>query len=683
MKRKKIIGTMAAILILLIVGAVAVVLVRRPFDAGKPDELLADYFACIEKGAYDKMYGMLDEESKANISKKDFVTRNQKIYEGIEAKNVKISVKDAKKTDGGEKVSYLTSMDSVAGKIEFENQAMCTRDSYFDEFKLSWDDSLIFPDMKDTDKVSVSTSQAVRGQILDRNGNMLAGPGTAPSVGLVPGKMSENKEADIAQLAGLLGMTEEEINSQLSAAWVTPDSFVPLKTLNSQQSQELTEQLLTIAGVLINDTEVRTYPLGEKAAHLIGYVQSVTAEDLEEHKGEGYTSSSVVGKSGIEGLYEKELKGENGVKISIMTEDGVEKNVVASVDKQDGENIRLTIDSDLQGLVYDQFREDKSCSVAMNPFTGEVLALVSTPAYDDNEFILGMSGERWDQLNNDENKPLYNNRFRQVWCPGSSFKPITAGIGLTTGTINPDEDYGSEGLSWQKDESWGDYHVTTLHEYSPVNLENALIYSDNIYFAKAALNIGADNLMKSLKLLGFGQELPFEIKMSQSQYANDGGTIDSEIQLADSGYGQGQILINPLHLATLYTSILNDGNVIRPYLTYSETPKSEVWIAQAFSSDAASRVKTALEKVVNTPEGTGYGAHREDIALAGKTGTAEIKADQNDTTGTELGWFGVFTEDAAAQKPVLLMSMVEDVKDRGGSGYVVDKSAAVLQGYLP
>ena len=673
---------MAAILILLIVGAVAVVLVRRPFDAGKPDELLADYFACIEKGAYDKMYGMLDEESKANISKKDFVTRNQKIYEGIEAKNVKISVKDAKKTDGGEKVSYLTSMDSVAGKIEFENQAMCTRDSYFDEFKLSWDDSLIFPDMKDTDKVSVSTSQAVRGQILDRNGNMLAGPGTAPSVGLVPGKMSENKEADIAQLAGLLGMTEEEINSQLSAAWVTPDSFVPLKTLNSQQSQELTEQLLTIAGVLINDTEVRTYPLGEKAAHLIGYVQSVTAEDLEEHKGEGYTSSSVIGKSGIEGLYEKELKGENGVKISIMTEDGVEKNVVASVDKQDGENIRLTIDSDLQGLVYDQFREDKSCSVAMNPFTGEVLALVSTPAYDDNEFILGMSGERWDQLNNDENKPLYN-RFRQVWCPGSSFKPITAGIGLTTGTINPEEDYGSEGLSWQKDESWGDYHVTTLHEYSPVNLENALIYSDNIYFAKAALNIGADNLMKSLKLLGFGQELPFEIKMSQSQYANDGGTIDSEIQLADSGYGQGQILINPLHLATLYTSILNDGNVIRPYLTYSETPKSEVWISQAFSSDAASRVKTALEKVVNTPEGTGYGAHREDIALAGKTGTAEIKADQNDTTGTELGWFGVFTEDAAAQKPVLLMSMVEDVKDRGGSGYVVDKSAAILQGYLP
>lgn len=682
MKRKKIIGTMAAILILLIVGAVAVVLVRRPFDAGKPDELLADYFACIEKGAYDKMYGMLDEESKANISKKDFVTRNQKIYEGIEAKNVKISVKDAKKTDGGEKVSYLASMDSVAGKIEFENQAMCTRDSYFDEFKLSWDDSLIFPDMKGTDKVSVSTSQAVRGQILDRNGNMLAGPGTAPSVGLVPGKMSENKEADIAQLAGLLGMTEEEINSQLSAAWVTPDSFVPLKTLNSQQSQELTEQLLTIAGVLINDTEVRTYPLGEKAAHLIGYVQSVTAEDLEEHRGEGYTSSSVIGKSGIEGLYEKELKGENGVKISIMTEDGVEKNVVASVDKQDGENIRLTIDSDLQGLVYDQFREDKSCSVAMNPFTGEVLALVSTPAYDDNEFILGMSGERWDQLNNDENKPLYN-RFRQVWCPGSSFKPITAGIGLTTGTINPEEDYGSEGLSWQKDESWGDYHVTTLHEYSPVNLENALIYSDNIYFAKAALNIGADNLMKSLKLLGFGQELPFEIKMSQSQYANDGGTIDSEIQLADSGYGQGQILINPLHLATLYTSILNDGNVIRPYLTYSETPKSEVWISQAFSSDAASRVKTALEKVVNTPEGTGYGAHREDIALAGKTGTAEIKADQNDTSGTELGWFGVFTEDAAAQKPVLLMSMVEDVKDRGGSGYVVDKSAAILQGYLP
>lgn len=120
--------------------------------------------------------------------------------------------------------------------------------------------------------------------------------------------------------------------------------------------------------------------------------------------------------------------------------------------------------------LYEQFKDDKSCSVAMNQYTGEVLALVSTPSYDNNDFIRGMSSEKWNALNEDENKPMYN-RFRQVWCPGSTFKPIIAAIGLTTGAIDPNEDYGNEGLSWQKDSSWGSYHVTTLHAYEPVILK--------------------------------------------------------------------------------------------------------------------------------------------------------------------------------------------------------------------
>ena len=201
--------------------------------------------------------------------------------------------------------------------------------------------------------------------------------------------------------------------------------------------------------------------------------------------------------------------------------------------------------------LYEQFREDKGCSVAMNPCTGEVLALVSTPSYDDNAFILGLSDAQWSAWNGDEARPLYN-RFRQTWCPGSTFKPVTAAIGLSTGAIDPGKDYGSEGLRWQKDRSWGSYYVTTLHTYEPVTLENALIYSDNIYFAKTALAIGAEDLTDALDQLGFGQALPFEIAMAKSQYSNT-DTIETEIQLADSGYGQGQVLVKsaafglPLH----------------------------------------------------------------------------------------------------------------------------------------
>ena len=251
----------------------------------------------------------------------------------------------------------------------------------------------------------------------------------------------------------------------------------------------------------------------------MGYVQNVTAEDLEKHEGEGYTANSVIGRSGMEGLFEKELKGQTGYRIYIADGDGTEKKELANRVVENGKDITLTIDSQIQAILYGQFKEDESCSVAMNPYTGEVLALVSTPSYNNNNFILGMSQAQWESLNGDERQPLCN-RFRQVWCPGSSFKPVTAAVGLETGAVDPEEDFGKEGLSWQKDSSWGSYYVTTLHEYEPVVLENALIYSDNIYFAKAALKIGGDKMKEYLQKLGFDEPLPFEISMAASQYSN-------------------------------------------------------------------------------------------------------------------------------------------------------------------
>ncbi len=382
----------------------------------------------------------------------------------------------------------------------------------------------------------------------------------------------------------------------------------------------------------------------------------------------------------MEGLFEEELKGKDGCEISILDKEGNTKTVLANVPKEDGQDIRLTIDCDLQQSLYEQFKEVRGCSVAMDPYTGEVLALVSTPSYDDNDLIKGISAERWAALENDADRPLYN-RFRQVWCPGSTLKPVVAAIGLKTGMLDPDEDFGNEGLAWQKDTSWGAYQVTTLQAYEPVVLRNALLYSDNIYFAKAALRIGADRMARELDAVGFDRELPFEIAMAASQYSN-GDTIETEIQLADSGYGQGQILVNPLHLTCMYTAFLNGGNMIKPCLRYREGAAGEIWIREAFTAEVVSEVLEGMKSVVNDPGGTGYAAHRDDLILAGKTGTAELKATREDTTGTEIGWFAVFTAERSVDRPILLISMVEDVKDIGGSGYVVGKDKAVLNQYL-
>ena len=652
-----------------------------------PEELLVEYMNHIPAQEYEQMYAMLHIEASGNVSQEDFIKRNSAIYEGIEIQNmaVEIIAYDEEQLT----VTYQTSFDTVAGEISFEKSAFFLEGE--DGYKLVWDNSLIFPNLASTDKVRVSTTQANRGEILDRNGRVLAGKGTASSVGIVPGKL-ENREEAIAKIAELLETTSEVIEKKLSAQWVKDDSFVPIKTIPRVEEIELLkvepdedvlkekerhESLLAIPGVMISDVEVREYPLGEAAAHLVGYVQSVTAEDLEEHAGEGYTANSVIGRSGMEGLFEKELKGQNGCRIYIVNSEGKEKEELACILVQHGQDIKLTIDASLQIALYEQFQEDKSCSVAMNPYTGEVLALVSTPSYDNNDFIMGLSSEQWTALNDDEDKPMYN-RFRQVWCPGSTFKPVTAAVGLESGAIDPNEDYGNVGLSWQKDASWGSYYVTTLHAYEPVILENALIYSDNIYFAKAALKIGSEEMESSLTGLGFNEELPFEIKMAESQYSNSEG-IETEIQLADSGYGQGQVLVNPLHMACIYSAFCNEGNVIKPYLVYKNEIAAEYWIPGAFSNETASRVLEGTKKVVNDSNGTGYAAHRDDILLAGKTGTAEIKASKDDTSGTELGWFAIFTAEDTVERPILIISMVEDVKGRGGSGYVVKKDSLVLE----
>lgn len=662
-----------------------------------PEMLLKVYMSYIELDKFEAMYDMLDEQSRKTISREEFVARNQKIYKGMEAKNIQIDITEVEDNSSQiVTISYKTKMDTIAGETMFSNHAVFVTDNQSNgAYALSWTDSLIFPDLSASDKVRVSKLEAKRGEILDRDGKVLGGWDTASSVGIVPGKMSEDYGNDLKKLAKLLDIPVESIEKKLKAKWIKEDSFVPIKTIKKLTDEEnitsypseetlkkrkLQEELIAIPGVMFSNIDIRSYPLEKAASHLTGYIQKVTAEDLKSHQGEGYGENSIIGRSGVEGLYEKELKGEDGYVIAIIDSNGTKKSEVACIQKKNGETIRLTVDAKLQEALYHAFSEDKSCSVALNPYTGEVLGLTSTPSFDSNDFSYGMSETLWEALNTDSRNPLYN-RFRQKLCPGSSFKPIIAAIGLETGDINPLEDYGNVGLSWQKDTSWGKYSVTTLHAYEPVVLENALIYSDNIYFAKVALKIGIKNLQKGLDSLGFNKSVPFEIKLAQSQYSNN-ENIESEIQLADSGYGQGQILVNPVHMAALLTGFANEGNILKPYLLYQKDAQPEVWLPQAYSKENAGIVKSAMSKVISSTHGTGHAVYRKDIALAGKTGTAEIKLSKADTSGTELGWFSVFTLDKNTNKPILIVTMVEDVKNRGGSGYVVKKIKQVLDEYF-
>ena len=170
--------------------------------------------------------------------------------------------------------------------------------------------------------------------------------------------------------------------------------------------------------------------------------------------------------------------------------------------------------------------------------------------------------------------------------------------------------------------------------------------------------------------------------MQESTYSNT-DKIETEIQLADSGYGQGQILVNPLHLASIYTSFLNEGNMIKPYLKYKEEASGETWIENAFSKENVEEIMQGVEGVVNDPEGTGYAAHRDDIFAGWKNRDSRVERQRKKILlAKKIGWFSVFTADKSVDKPILLISMVENVKGIGGSGYVVKKDATVLEEYF-
>ncbi len=666
--KKKIV--LICIIIILVAGTILFIMHQNQ-SKNTPEDVLNTYMSYIGQKNYSGMYSLLNEETKSRVSEEDFTTRNKNIYEGIEVQNLNINIVKTDNKDDNVEIVYSTKMDTMAGEISFPNTATLTKNE--DKmYELSWNSTMIFPDLKDEYKVRVSTLTAKRGTIYDRNDIAIAEDGIASQIGLVPGKINaETKEADIEKIANLLEISVDTINSALSASYVKDDTFVPLKTVLKTQ-QDLKNATLEVKGIKIIDVTQRIYPYQEVTGALLGYIQTIGEEELKEKQTEGYTSSSKIGKEGLERSFERKLHAQNGAEIYIEDENGNKTKTLAKIEAKNGENIKLTIDVVKQQNAYNQFKEDKSACVMMNPYTGEILALVTTPTYDSNDFTLGMTNEKWQSLTQNPDNPLYN-RYLASYAPGSSFKPIVGAIGLNTGSFTADEDFGTSGTKWQNSSSWGDFYITTLTTYSgKANLQNALIYSDNIYFAKAALKIGAENMKTNLQKLGFAKEIEFVQSITKSTYSNTDSFIN-ETALANTGYGQAEVLVNPIHAGMMYSSFVNDGNMIMPYIEYKENVKPTYYQEGVFSKEVAQTIRQDLVQVVENADGTAHGLKLNGKTIAAKTGTAEVKASKDDTEGREIGWLNSFNVGESEKNSLLIISMVEDVQDKGGSHYLIPK----------
>jgi penicillin-binding protein 3 len=652
----------AAILLILLVAGCS----KEP----TPQDRFSKYIALWNEQKFDQMYDYLSTDAQKKITKEEFTNRYHKIYKDLQITDLKIDFKEPKDDKQADKeqaqYSFNAKMNSIAGAIQFTQQAQLQKEDRDDKknWYVDWNTEFIFPKLQEGDKIGISTDAPQRGEILDRNDIGLAVNGQVYEVGVVAGKVTDQV---LEPLASLLKMSPDQIKKAITASWVKPELFVPLKRV-SMQDEERIAQLIALEPVQTRKVEARIYPYDQAAAHLIGYVGAITADELGKLKDKGYTSNDMIGKRGLEQVYDEQLKGKPGVKITIKKRNG-DVEVLAEKPVEDGKNVKLTIDADVQAAIFDELGKEAGTGAAINPVTGETLALVSTPSFDPNQAMLGFSAAEWKALQDNKQQPL-STRFKQAYAPGSVMKPITAGVALSSGAITPELAVPILGSKWQKDKSWGGYFVTRVHGGSPINLEKALVFSDNIYFAQAALKTGKDVFADGLKKFGFEEDLAFPFPLEKSTI----GALDRDIALADSGYGQGQIQMSIVHLLSTYTPFVNNGNMIRPILL-SDEQQGQVLKEAVVSPEHAGVIASDLRKVVGDTGGTAHAAEILGYPLAGKTGTAEIKQKQGET-GTENGWFiGYNTESPS----LMVAMMVENVQGRGGSLVPVKKVKKVFE----
>ncbi|WP_206165231.1 PBP2a family beta-lactam-resistant peptidoglycan transpeptidase MecA1 [Mammaliicoccus sciuri] len=639
-------------LIIAIVVVIIVVASSIFFYASKNSQI-NDTLDAIEDKNVKQVFKDSTYQSKNDNGEVEITDRPIKIYDSLGVKAINIKDRDIKKVSKNKKqVTAKYELQTNYGKINRDVKLNFIKEDK--DWKLDWNQSVIIPGMQKNQSINIEPLKSERGKILDRNNVELATTGTAHEVGIVPNNVSIS---DYKAIAEKLDLSESYIKQQAEQDWVKDDTFVPLKTV--QNMNQDTKRFVEKYHLTTQETESRQYPLEEATTHLLGYVGPINSEELKQKAFKGYKKDAIVGKKGIEKLYDKDLQNKDGYRVTIIDDNNKVIDTLIKKKKKDGKDIKLTIDSRVQKSIYNNMKDDYGSGTAIHPQTGELLALVSTPSYDVYPFMNGMSDEDYKKLTEDDKEPLLN-KFQITTSPGSTQKILTAMIGLNNKTLDDKTSYKINGKGWQKDKSWGDYNVTRYEVVNgDIDLKQAIESSDNIFFARVALELGSKKFEEGMKRLGVGEDIPSDYPFYNAQISNK--NLDNEILLADSGYGQGEILINPVQILSIYSALENKGNVNAPHVL--KDTKNKVWKKNIISQENIKLLTDGMQQVVNK-------THREDIYrsyanLVGKSGTAELKMKQGET-GQQIGWFISYNKD----NPNMMMAInVKDVQDKGMASY--------------
>ncbi|MBR2215133.1 MAG: penicillin-binding protein 2 [Selenomonadaceae bacterium] len=532
-------------------------------------------------------------------------------------------------------------------------------------------DGEYYAHLADGNRIRIIPSMAPRGTFFDRNGQLLVENRPGFTVSLLP--LSAKIPDDVVtRVAELLKVPKEDIEKKIAAHI----GFDPIRV-----KQDVTEDIVTIIeeqkekypGVVIEVQPIRNYLLMEEGAHTFGYVSEISEDELERRKGEGYRSGDIIGKFGLEKIYDSELRGENGGEQVEVDVAGKPVQRLGLKPPVPGNDLVLTIDKNLQEAteraVDDQLKlinAHGAAAVVMNPQTGEVLALVSRPAFNPNLFAHGISTKDWNAINNNPYHPMDNKAITGEYAPGSTFKIVTGTAALTEGVISPTDKIFDAGYHWiiPKSNAAGE-------ALGWIDFTEAMAHSDNVYFYEMGNRLGIDRLEKYARMFGLGEitgiDLPYESDGLVANRKYKWKVFEDDWYLSetfDAAIGQGFNLVTPLQAAMVMGEIAANGKRYKPHLV-NRIVSPEGKTIKEFQPELLSELQVpanVIQLVQNglhevTKVGTAAGVFAGfPLDIAGKTGTAE------NSQGRDHGWFVAY---GPFNNPTVVVAVVVE---QGGYG---------------
>lgn len=559
-----------------------------------------------------------------------------------------------------------------------------------------------FIELSESNRIRLVSLPGYRGLIKDRNGETIVTIRPSFNLYITP--------EDTKDLSGTFALLSEKIEFDAEKVKESIQNAQPFHNVLIQadisrpQVAFVEENKLRLPGVHLKVEPLRNYVNGEFASHVLGYLGEISKTRLEDLP--DYRMGDLVGKNGIEKIYESFLKGKKGFKEVEVDASGRELKILRQLPPKSGNNLILTLDARVQKAVEEIMTGNPEnpiagSVVAMKVETGEIIAMVSKPAFDGNLFAAGISRKNWRKLILDEAHPLQNRTLDGQYPPGSTYKIVTALAGLEEKIVNPDTIIHCPGFfrlgrgkyrCWKK---WG---------HGPMNLHDALVQSCDVYFYTVGNRLGVDTLAKYARKLGLGDYTGIELHgekagiipttqwklMTRGQPWILGETISASI-------GQGFNLVTPIQQTNLIGTVANGGTLMKPYLV-KRIENSEGDILQEFepqmlrkmtiNPENMERIREALLGVVNERRGTGGRSRLKDIKVSGKTGTAQV-ARLSATEGTkdddeipynlrDHAWFVAF---APFEKPEIAVSVIVEHGGHGGAT-AAPVAKKVLQTYF-